>query len=139
MARRSGWGYAIDYDKEIARDIAELAAVERYLALGVFADPALVADGIHDSLAHRVLRDPAAATALGLTADDRTALAILLDAPLSDGPLPDGWYNRARAVAAKLDALWADALLTVDHAKRLRSKVKTDLARHRRNKAKYDG
>lgn len=132
MARRSGWGYAIDYDKAIAHDVAELAAVERYLALGVFADPALAADGIYDSLAHRVIRDPAAAVHLGLTADDRTALAMLLDAPLPE-PLPDDWYSRAMAVSAKLDALWSDDLLTVDAAKRLRSKVKTSLARHRRN------
>jgi hypothetical protein len=130
--KRSGWGYAIDYDKAIAHDLAELAAVERYLAMGVFADPALAAEGIYDTLAHRVIRDASVAASLGVTADDRTALAMLLDAPLPD-PLPADWYSRAMAVSATLDALWSDALLTLDHAKRLRSKVKTSLARHRRN------
>jgi hypothetical protein len=137
--RKNPWSFAIDYDKAIAEDRARLAEVERLLALGITKSPD-IAPGYWETLPYRAVVDAEVAAKLGLTDEDRAVLAAYTEieggTPVDYDALPKGWYGLGEAIAKRLTAIWDGDLPTATELKALRTKAKTDLARHLRNKEK---
>lgn len=139
------WGYALDYDKEIATDAKLLASLERARDAGwvKIHDPSYSYQ-LHDLMLDR----PEIAAAFGLTDEDRTCLADVLDLtskefvargiPSVRSTESDGaWYRRGDAIAKRVLAAWEGDLYTAAELKKLIAAAKATLARHRRNKGKY--
>jgi hypothetical protein len=140
------FGYALDYNKEIAADEERLARLERARDAGWVkktCDPSY-SYGLHDLMLER--RE--IATAFGLTVEDRACLADALELPLDaliargipvlipEEP-PGPWYRRGDAILKRIVAAWDGDLYTAAELKKQISHAKATLARHRRNKGKY--
>lgn len=145
---KQGWGFAINYDREIAADQATLEDAERCLLRGWIKPDAFEADGRAYSLAWHLISNPQAAAEFGVGEEERLALAWTLEfaettivaagLPARDPLLPD-WYRVGDRLAARIGQAtsWASDLPTLVLAQRWRRKAKSDLARHKRNQAKY--
>ncbi len=147
---RNGWGFAIDYDKEIAADLALLADVETCLERG-WVKP----DGYAYcfSLTDLALSSAEGAALVGLTDVDRACLGDAHELPEAEfarlgippleytdtGETPGQWYRRGDAIAKRLaeSTAWSSDLLTREQLAKWRKKSKADLARHRRNQTKF--
>jgi len=143
-----GFGYAIDYNREIAMDLRTIADTEHLIAQRLLK-PDSWPTGYAFSVADAAIEGGEWLERLGITEDERHAIAwereCSDDAMLTRGiPLtqPTGnWYARADAALKRIADLvrgWGNDLPTLAEMKRLRSKAKADLARHRRNQRKYD-
>ena len=161
------WGYAIDYDKEIAEDERELALVDGPVARAVSASlddvelGHLRAGYVYDRcmwLWYKPQLLAERAAVLGLSEDDLAALALHVEDEYASqtekapdwvaayaARIHDRWSSpEARAAWA---AAWrrgqairetlSEPALAEDRRKAYASKVKAQLARHRRNKIKY--
>ena len=137
-AYNQGWGYKLNYDREIETDLQEIAQVERHVPIAATlteAERAMgsFALGIH----HWLMADVSTrAPLLGITESDAHDLAWYWDSglPESTEPAP-GWYGRAEAISKRLSEQFGDYVIR-DPAEFLK-KLRTRLARHRRNKAKF--
>lgn len=145
MRKFGPWSYAINYDAEIANDLREIEALTRVVELQLFLPEKWRAAGFTGNLFFLVLDDADAAARLGLSLEDRAALALHADRfdayPELDNVIPKGssyrdWYLRGDAARAKLAWYPWTSLLTEAQAKEQLKKAKASLARHRRNKTK---
>lgn len=141
-----GWGFKLDYAKEIAADLATIADVEHCLERG-WIKPADIAGGRAYGLADHVLASTANAATLEMTDEDRACLADTLDYSeeafdrlgLQKVEPTGDWYRRGDALAKRINAAtgWSSDLLSREALTRWRKKARADLARHRRNQTKY--
>jgi hypothetical protein len=154
--RTDGWGYKLDYDKEIAADEKLIAQMKRIIENGWFHPISIVIDGsVRDistyscNLMNLVFMDVArVAPQLGLSLADLGDLAYAVDQDPScaqlDGsvvelpdPVQPGAYKRGKVIADRLSELWEGDLYPAALAQKVLKKAKTDLSRHKRNKLKY--
>lgn len=144
-----GFGYAIDYNREIALDLKTLADIEHLITHGLLKPDAVATTGYAFSIADAALQGGEWLARLGITEDERHAIAWereLPDASFEKLGIPlteptGNWYRCADTAYKRLAALagdWGNDLPTLAEAKRIRAKAKADLARHRRNQLKYD-
>ncbi len=136
------WAYRVNYDREIAEDLKQIAIAERHIPLAAVLTEEERAKGAFDlaifsflflDVEHR-------APLLGLSASDVADLWWFCD--LRDGyygytaPEPDkGWYSRGEAINKRLteqfeDYVQRDPLLRI-------KKLRARLARHRLNQRKF--
>jgi hypothetical protein len=154
--RTGGWGFKLDYDKEIASDEKLIAQLRRIIDSGWFHPATMVKDGnardistysvcLVDLLFMDVAR---VAPQLGLSLADLSDLAYAIDQDPScaqlDGnvvelpePVQPGAYKRGEVIADRLVQLWEGDLYPEALAQKVLKKAKTDLSRHKRNKLKY--
>lgn len=149
MRGRHGFGYAIDYDRAIAADLAEIADAERCLERGWLKPDELEAGGIAYSLADHVLASTANAASLGMDDHDRACLADALEyseaafahlgIALETVTDNRAWYRHGDALARRVSAAtgWSSDLRTRERVTLALRKARASLARHRRNKSKY--
>lgn len=154
--RAGGWGYKLDYDKEIAADEKLIAQLTRIIESGWFHPATMIKDGAARDISNYwvgltalVFMDVArVAPQLGLSLADLSDLAYAIDhefsCPQLDGSvveLPEevqpGAYKRGKVIADRIVALWEGDLYPEAMAQKVLKKAKTDLARHKRNKLKY--
>jgi hypothetical protein len=142
------WGFKIDYDAAIKDDEFKVAGLERIIELGLYCPEEWKSAG-GGTLFFLVLHSAEAAAKLGLTLEDRVALAVesdrLGDYPELAAAYPQDaifadWYRRGDAVAKSLAwHPWSSLLASEEAAKTLLKKCKASLSRHKRNKAKFGG
>ena len=143
-AREGGWGYAINYEKEIANDLALIADLENCVARG-WVTP----EGCEwISLQRAALDGGSWLERLGLTEDDRRCIAEYCEISdlecqclgISLAGLPDDWYWRAETILKGMDAAteWSGGLLALPEIKKARARAMASLSRHRRNARKPD-
>lgn len=146
-----GFGYALNYDKEIANDEAEIAAYERALAHDYTKPNSMQVEGYYYPIWQLAFESRAIAKSIGLSGRDVGALADYIE--MSEAQIvafghwhnalevPEtgrAWHERGKAALAKCTEAWPyDDLLSVAQLKRARSKAKAALARHMRNREKY--
>jgi hypothetical protein len=154
--RTGGWGFKLDYDKEIAADEKLIAQLTRIIENGWFHPTTMIQDGSprdisgnYAGLTTLVFMDIGRmAPQLGLSLADLSDLAWAVDQDPScvqlDGstvelpePVQPGAYKRGKAIADRLVALWEGDLYPEALAKKVLKKAKTDRSRHKRNKLKY--
>ena len=139
------FGYALNYAKEIATDEKLLARLERARDAGWVktCDPSY-----SYWLCDLMLDRAEIATAFGLTAEDRAALADARDLTEEDflardipriqpSESPGSWYRRGDVILKRILFAWDGDLYTATELKKQISHAKATLARHRRNKRKY--
>lgn len=145
--RPTRWGYAIDYDKEIAVDEKQVAqltdsltvlASQELLPQAMKAYPGSVVSqwNIYQLLAYPAEGRRERAARFGLSMDDLRALSVYEnDDTFGEAPEP-GDYRRGEAIGKQ----WADFPVYTEEqrVKALRG-ARAALARHRRNKAKHAG
>jgi hypothetical protein len=142
MPLNSSWGYRIDYDKEIANDLKEIAAAERHIPLaqvltkqerdGAWFNLSVVAF----LFANVEQRSPL----LKLSATDVADLwwYCELDASWSEYDVPEpssGWYSRGEAINKRLVAEFGEYVH--GDPQKLIKKYRAALSRHRRNKVRH--
>ncbi len=135
-ARAGGWGYAINYDREIANDLAEIALFERHLPL-IASLTETERAWPHLTIQHWLMASPALrAPLLNLTDADIVDLAEFWErSAMGDREPPPGWYGRASKLERQLDKDFG-AYVLKEAPVGIR-KIKTRLARHRRNQKKW--
>jgi hypothetical protein len=145
--RGRGWGYALDYAKAIAEDRAQLALWDGPLMRGVSAQLTQEERGWIEGarkyhLVQWVMTYPSARIARAALADvpleEFECAALVLDLQLPDlaaQPEPARWYPRGEVLLKRFEAY--EDLRTEEQRKKLVKKLKTDLARHLRNQAKW--
>ena len=144
-----GFGYRIDYDKEIAYDLTLIERHERSLkTAGTFtaADLATFPQGLSvlDYLWHEDTRLARWQALTGLEIEDLRCMAHDADweYPGLGSVQSADWYKRGqRAWAAAVKGYGTDDVLevirSVEHERNQLRLAKAALARHRRNKEKY--
>ena len=131
------WGYKIDYDREIALDLENIACSERHVPLAaVLTEQERAAGDYHVNIAWFLAADRVArAPLLGLTPAQASELLWLWyidhDSDVLETP---GWYSRASEQAKRLEKELGDYIQR-DATAAIKAH-KTRLARHRRNKAR---
>ena len=135
-----GFGYTIDYDKEIAqderelRDLEAIAPISRSLAS---EERTALQNGYAVGLSWILFPtgtpspDPERLSLLDLTPEEAAGLATLFDIPGADGS-----YRLGETVNKRLHerfGSWLDNLLTEEQRVAQTKKVKARLARHKRN------
>lgn len=133
-----GWGYKIDYDREIALDLENIACAERHLPLAAaLSDEERAAGPEHVNIAWFLAADrEARAPLLGLTQEQASELLWLWDIDHDSTVLErPGWYRRARDQEKRLEKEFG-GYIQRDAAAAIKAH-KVRLARHRRNKDKY--
>lgn len=148
---KTQWGYAIDYDREIARDQADIEALTSPLLLAVIAemteaDAKIMTSGYsyggHGVLAF-VINVPARwqqrAKIFGLTSLEITEMAALAEwstgiSEIDSAESDQGWYQRAEVLFSKWETF---TFLSEEERRNRLAKAKASMARHRRNKEKY--
>lgn len=141
-AARSGWGYRIDYDKEIANDLKEITATERHVQLAqvLTAEERAMGDW-HLDLASFLFRNvEQRAPLLGLSTTDVADLWWYWDLNAGtcdyDTPEPaNGWYGRGARIEERLREQYGSYVLR--DPQKLLKKLRGALSRHRRNKVKF--
>ena len=147
------WSYSIDYDKAIAEDeraIARLSSPECVRVSRVLLPAALAAYPQSTwsdwDVYHLVTYAPdgleGRAAAFGLSLADARAWAFFCDEGREEiwtvlGDEQAGDYAKGRAIDARLDRCAFD-VLPEDKRKKALAKAKASLARHKRNKSKWD-
>ncbi len=142
-AARAGWGYKLDYDKEIANDAKEIAETERHIPLARVLTEAERAWGpYHLLLLHFLFADVSGrAPLLGLSPEDVADLWWFSNMNPGeceyDAPEPRaGWYSRGEAVGKRMSEHFGSEYVIRDPQEML-TKLRSRLARHRRNKGKF--
>ena len=143
-----GFGFAIDYNREIALDLKSIADAEHLITRSLLKPHSWPA-GYAFSVADAAIEGGEWLARLGITEEERHAIAWerecsddamrALGIPLTQ-PVGD-WYKRADGALGRIAELargWGSDLPTLTEAKRLRSRAKASLARHRRNQSKFD-
>jgi hypothetical protein len=146
---RSGFGYRIDYDKEIAEDLARIASHEHYLKIAetfAAADLATFPNGLTllDYLWHEETRLSRWQALTGLELEDLRCCMDYVECEypgLGSAESSDWYWRGERACAAAFKAYGTcDAFERIHPAEQqigwLR-KARASLSRHRRNKEKY--
>jgi len=155
MRSRRGFGFKLDYDREIAADEKLIASMHCLIDNGWFHPTTMIHDGVTIdvrsycySLIDLALADAGTAVKLDLTLDDLGAIARVLDRdhrlPQLDGsvvvtneiPTP-GTYKRGDAVIKRIESIHQGELPEEATARKILKKAKADLTRHKRNKVKY--
>lgn len=141
------WGYAIDYDKEIAEDerlIAQLTdpltvlVSQELLPRALKAYPGSIASEwtLYQLLAHPVEGRVERAALFGLSMDDLRALSVYENDDAFGEASKPGDYPRGEVLGKQ----WADfPVYTEDQRAEALRVARAALARHRRNKAKSAG
>lgn len=140
MRKFASFGYAIDYDKEIAIDEARIAHLSSCAVVEI-AKLIEVVHGIYPDYQC----DTVYALVLGLPEHMRQWLATLLGVPadsLRTWAVANEYMGDTRpgdhSVADGLDKQFASFDICTESARtKALSKARSDLARHKRNKAKY--
>ncbi len=136
------WAYRVNYDREIAEDLKQIAIAERHIPLAAVLTEEERAQGeFHlPIVSFLFLNVGQRAPLLGLSATDIADLWWFCD--LRDGYYgytalePDkGWYSRGEAIDKRLTEQY-DLYVQRDPLLRIK-KLRTRLSRHRRNKAKF--
>lgn len=148
MRAQYSWGYKLDYAKEIANDLREIAQAERHVPLAAVLTEQERAKGAwHLDVLWFLLADiPGRMALVGVTAEEVRLLVWLLDFDGYDAELkhlgvdPDerpagGWYGRATAVATRLQEQFDTCVIRDPQP--LLKKLRARLARHRRNQGKF--
>lgn len=156
MRSRHGWGFKLDYDREIKFDEALIVSMTTLIDNGWFHPTTIVLDGVvidvrsyHYSLIDLALADAfGTAAKLGLTVDDLGDIARTrhrdhrlhqLDGSVvvtSETATP-GAYQRGDKLLERIVSIHEGELPDEATAHKILKKAKADLARHKRNKAKY--
>lgn len=138
------WGYKLDYDKEIANDLAEIEAVERHVPLveHLTLQERLWAKRYGHLSVESFLfgfgKLEERAALLGLNLEEAYDLAELLEITLLEVPERTGsWYSRALQVQQRLEKQFGGDVIL--EPKAVLMKLRARLARHRRNKRKFNG
>jgi len=137
-ALNSSWGYKLDYDKEIAEDLAYIAQVERHVPLAAVLTEEERAKGsghlwfTNFLFANIEQRAPL----MGLTETEAREMAWFDDVglPRESEPAP-GWYGRAEVNLKRLEkdiGTWI-----ISDPQSFLKKLRARLARHRRNKERF--
>lgn len=141
-AARSGWGYRIDYDKEIANDLKEIAVAERHVPLSqvLTAEERAVGDWHLDLVSFLFRNVEQRAPLLGLSTTDVADLWWYCDLNSGtydyDAPEPaKGWYGRGKAIDDRLRQQYDQYVLR--DPQKLLKKLRGALSRHRRNKVRF--
>jgi hypothetical protein len=123
-----GWGYKLNYDKEIAVDLAEIAQVERHIPLAATLTEEERARGdYHLAVSWWLYADiPARAQEMAWYED-----VVFPSAP---DPAP-GWYSRGEAHSKRIERDFGGYVLRDPQV--FLKKLRTRLARHRRNQLKF--
>lgn len=144
-----GFGYSIDYDKEIAYDLRLIERHTRYMTIAetfTAADLATFPNGLSvlDYLWHEETRAARWQALTGLELEDLRCMAHDADweYPGLGAPESPDWYQRGkRAWSAAMKGYGTDDALevirSVEHERNQFRLAKAALARHRRNKGKY--
>jgi ABC-type transporter Mla subunit MlaD len=134
-----GFGYAIDYDQSIADAQARIDYYARPV-LDVLAPVAATLPTYHHNVIDILVVAPHLASALGLSADDLRAIYKVCDLPVEmytaaglTAPTP-GDYRRGEAICKALNM---EHTPDPERLKEERRKARADLARYKRNKAKF--
>jgi hypothetical protein len=139
MARafNQDWGYAIDYDKEIANDLREIEQTERHLPLVASLTEAERSGPWYQlDIGSFLVADLARATLLGMTEQEATDLLEFLELTPADAPEPErGWYLRGSATWKRTGAMFGSHVIR--DPKTLLKKLRARLARHRRNQKRF--
>lgn len=136
--RWSAWAYKLDYDKAIAEDLAYIAQVERHVPLAAVLTEEERSKGdchlwftsfLFSNIEQR-------APLMGLTETEAREMAWFDDVslPRESEPAP-GWYGRAEANMKRLEKEIGTWIIRDPQA--VIKKLRTQLARHRRNKEKF--
>lgn len=140
MRHASPWAYKLNYDKEIAEDLAYIELVERHVPLAAVLTEEERAKGSNDLWFTNFLFSniEQRAPLLGLTETEAREMAWFDDVrlPRETEPGP-GWYGRAEANMKRLEkeiGTWI-----IRDPKAFLKKLRARLARHRRNKEKFGG
>lgn len=140
-----GFGYAIDYAKEIAADEARIAELSSDLFVRIARELMPAAEAAcpnyrgwnaYQLLTYSAEGAPARAAVLGLSLSEARAWVYFCnDAPedFGLGDVQTGDYAVGHAVDKRLDRIWG---YTEAERKKALAKAKASLARHRRNAAK---
>ncbi len=134
----AGWGYKIDYDKEIAEDLAYIAQVERHVALAAVLTEEERAKGSNHLWFTNFLFSniEQRAPLMGLTETEAREMAWFDDVSLPRETEPaGGWYGRAEANMKRLEKEIGTWIISDPQA--LLKKLRVRLARHRRNKERF--
>jgi hypothetical protein len=148
--RSRGWGYAIDYVKEIAADQARIAhlssepcirASRELLPEAQAAFPDFADWDVYYLITYKPEGVAARGAVFGLTLEDVRAWAYLYDSQDDAlwallGDHQPGDYARGKAIDARLGRYAFDVWSEADRRKAL-AKAKAALARHRRNAEKH--
>lgn len=141
-AARPGWGYRIDYDKQIAIDLKEIATAERHvpLARALTEEERARGDWHLDLVSFLFGNVEQRAPLLGLSTADVADLWWYSDMNAGtcdyDAPEPaKGWYGRGKAIDDRLRAQYDNYVLR--DPQKLLTKLRGALSRHRRNKVKF--
>lgn len=155
-ARQGGWGFKLNYDREIKADQDLITRMTNLIENRWFHPATMIKDGVaHDisnysiSLIDLALMDvKVTAAQLVLSLDDLSDLAYAADRNFSQAQLDGnvvelphenpGAYKRGEVIVDRLEAIWAGDLYTEALSRKVLKKAKADLARHKRNKAKHD-
>lgn len=142
MARAANpWAYRVDYDKEVAVDLKEIAQAERHVPLAQVLTEAERALTWELDLMQFLFSDvERRASLLGLTPDDVADLWWYHDLDPSgfeyDAPEPKkGWYGRGEKLCVRLTEQY-DIHVIRDPQARLKY-LRARLSRHRRHKVKF--
>jgi len=136
-----GFGYAIDYAKEIEQNEKEIARFEQMLQRGDFAPSTRELLSVLDLL----IMDQDVRRKLGFTADEVATVAAYYD-QYTDEVLeryglhvpPDWSLSAARSIDKRIEALgFDDYLPTEAQVKKWLAVERQRLARHRRNQKQY--
>lgn len=151
-----GWGFKLDYDREIAADSKLIEQLTRLIENRRFHPGVMIKAGFPIDISGYsiTLIDLAfldvmgTAAQLGLSLLDLSDLACVMDREdfamtQLDGSvvaLPEeaqGAYKRGGVLVDRLEKIWSGDLYSEEKSLALLKKAKADLARHKRNKAKY--
>lgn len=143
----SGWGYKIDYPKEIALDRAQLILWDSPMMRAICAsltdeEKGWIAGGTKYDVIDWVMAYPdkreERAKIVETPLEEFICGAIVseLDPPdLASEPEPEKWYRRGEAVYKKFAHI--EQLVPEEKRRQCVKKYKGDLARHIRNQKKY--
>lgn len=136
------WGYRINYDREISQDQEDISQTERHVALAAVLTDAERAWGpFHLTVLHFLFANvEQRAPLLGLSEDDVVDLWWWSDMvhyeQKIDVPEPkSGWYSRGEAIERRLRDQLGEYVIRDPQP--MVKKLRTRLARHRRNKVKF--
>jgi len=131
------WAYKLDYAKEIANDLREIEQAERHVPLAAVLTEAERAKGDYAlNLAWFLHNDvEARAPLLGLSPSEVADWGDFCDVVFPVAPSGPGWYSRGQAIDRRLGEQFGEYVLRDPQV--LLKKLRSRLARHRRNQEKF--
>lgn len=148
FSRKNPWSRKIDYDKAIAQDLKTIADIENCVARGWVLAAQHAGKPYNMDLFSLFMEEREKARAFNVSDEDLEAYAHMADYSEEglklygfslDYSFPAGWWQRAKALVARLEAetQWSGGVRTSEWLAEELKRAKTSLARHRRNQKKF--